>query len=248
MAGPVLDRIAADPQDGSGTVLEVFDGDTLLVRVDGKEEKVRLLGIDTPELARDDRPVQPLAGEATTFTDRLARGRTVRLEPDPASDDRDRYGRLLRYVRLPDGADLSAELIRKGLGIAFTSFPFSRADQYVELEAAARKAGTGLWASDQVRLVSWEEAPGYTGSIVRTSGRIVAEHDTGGICFLNFHEDYREHLSLVILEADRHRFDPKPADLYLDRTVGVIGRVTEYRGRPRILMSHPSQIEPVGSR
>lgn len=248
MAGPIIDRVGDNRKDGAARVLEVIDGDTILVSLNGREESVRLLGVDTPEKTGKGRPGEPLAGKATGLTRGLAHDQTVLLEPDPAADDRDRYDRLLRYVRLPDGTDLSAELIRLGLGIAFTSFPCSRTDEYVELEAAARKAGSGMWAADNVAQVSWEEAPRHTGSVIRTTGRIIETHDTGRICFLNFHEDYRTHLSLVILEADRHRFEEKPAELFLDRTVAVTGRVTEYRGRPQILLSHPSQIELPGSR
>ena len=69
----------------------------------------------------------------------------VTLEADPTGDTRDRYGRLLRYVRL-DGENFNARLIREGYGHAIRRFRYSLKAQFIRLEDSARKAGRGLWS------------------------------------------------------------------------------------------------------
>ncbi|MEP7225496.1 MAG: thermonuclease family protein [Actinomycetota bacterium] len=83
-----------------GTVTYVVDGDTVHVAVAGRDEKVRLIGIDTPEVGQCD------ATKATALARRLAQGRPVKLVGDSTQDPRDRYGRLLAYVVLPNNRDL----------------------------------------------------------------------------------------------------------------------------------------------
>ena len=73
------------------------------VEIAGHVETVRLIGVDTPETVHPQKPVEYFGKEASAFTKRMAEGKTVRLEDDPQCTNRDRYGRLLRYVYLPDG-------------------------------------------------------------------------------------------------------------------------------------------------
>ena len=134
-----------------GVVTRVVDGDTIVVTIDGRDEKVRLIGVDTPETVDPRKPVQYFGKEASSFTKRMATGKTVRLELDQASavtGHRDKYGRLLAYVYLPDGTLLNAEIIRQGYGHAYTRFPFARMDEFRALERKAQEAGRGLWALD----------------------------------------------------------------------------------------------------
>lgn len=126
-------------------VTRVVDGDTLKVTIGGRVETVRLIGVDTPETVHPTKPVERFGKEASAFTRRAAGGRTVRLESDPANTDRDRYGRLLRYVFLPDGTHLNAAIIAQGYGHAYTRFPFARMEEFRALEKQAREAGLGLW-------------------------------------------------------------------------------------------------------
>ena len=131
-------------------VIRAVDGDTLEVLIDGSTEKVRLIGVDTPETVHPNKPVEFYGKEASAFTHSMADGKTVRLEFDQASaatGHRDRYGRLLAYVFLPDGTLLNAEIIRQGYGHAYTRFPFARMEEFRELEREARESGRGLWGS-----------------------------------------------------------------------------------------------------
>ncbi len=95
-------------------VVRVVDGDTLLL---DRNERVRLIGVDTPETVDPRRPVQRFGKEASAFTKRMVEGKKVRLEYD--QDRRDRFGRTLAYVYLEDGTFLNAEIVKQGLALAW---------------------------------------------------------------------------------------------------------------------------------
>jgi micrococcal nuclease len=133
-----LDRPAADP--GAARVVEVVDGDTIDVAWDGTQERVRLVGINTPERG------ECLADEAAQRLRDLVDGREVALVPDRT--DRDRFGRLLRHVEV-DGTDVGGLLVQEGLALARRYPPdVARADAYEAKQRSARDAGVGLWADD----------------------------------------------------------------------------------------------------
>ena len=119
-------------------MVRVVDGDTIRVRLpSGREERVRYIGIDTPEAGAC------FYREARAFNARLVAGREVRLERDV--DERDRYGRLLAYVHA-DGRDVGAELLRRGYAEPLVVPPnVRRAPRFAALAAGARAAGRGLW-------------------------------------------------------------------------------------------------------
>ena len=133
-------------QPGSYEVTEVNDGDTITVLMNGKQEVVRLIGIDTPELHHPEKPVQCFAGAARHFTADLIGDSNVRLEADPEDDNRDIYGRLLRYAYLEDGTLINAEGVEQGYGFAYTRFPFTKLEEFRALEADARTNQRGLWS------------------------------------------------------------------------------------------------------
>jgi micrococcal nuclease len=122
--------------------VRVADGDTVRVRVDGgREERVRYIGIDTPEITSD----ECFAREAAAFNARLVGGREVRLETD--AEERDRYGRLLAYVYAGDEL-VNAALVREGYAQPLTVPPNVRfEDRFAQLARNARREGRGLWAS-----------------------------------------------------------------------------------------------------
>ncbi len=121
----------------------VVDGDTIVVQIGQKREKVRLIGVDTPETKHPKKPVQRFGKEASLFTKSMVEGEEVRLEFD--WQERDKYGRLLAYVYLTDGTFLNAEIIRRGYGFAYTRYPFKYMSQFRQYEGEARKNRKGLW-------------------------------------------------------------------------------------------------------
>jgi micrococcal nuclease len=131
-------------------VLSVHDGDTFRVNWDGTSTPVRILGIDTPELANNNTGTpQCWAEHATaTTTSLLSNPLGVTLIYDPKQGDRDRYGRLLRIVILPNGTDLASFLVRNGDARVYTDYPMSKTDQYLRDQQAAQQdnGGLGGWA------------------------------------------------------------------------------------------------------
>ena len=121
----------------------VVDGDTIIL---SNGEKVRFIGVDTPETVRPNTPVEYYGKEASAFTKNMVEGKTVRLEYD--WEERDKYGRLLAYVYLMDDTFLNAEVIKQGYGHAYTRFPFKYLDEFREYEKEAREAKRGLWGDE----------------------------------------------------------------------------------------------------
>jgi micrococcal nuclease len=125
-------------------VARVVDGDTIEVTLsDGAKEKVRIIGIDTPEIVDPRKPVQCFGHEASARMKELVDGRAVELQKNP-SEDRDKYGRLLRYIDL-EGDDIGAQMIREGYAFSYKAFAHPRLEQYNALERDARNAKRGLW-------------------------------------------------------------------------------------------------------
>ena len=143
----------------TATVVRAIDGDTVDVRLDsGAVERVRILGIDTPEVVDPRRPIQCFGPEASARTkELLPPGRAVFLEPDPTQDKRDRHGRRLAhvFVEVPaEGhgapANVGAALIAEGYArhYVYQRTPTVHGSEYAAAEATARATGAGLWSAE----------------------------------------------------------------------------------------------------
>lgn len=128
-----------------GTVVRVVDGDTVHVRLGDRVEKVRYIGVNTPEVHHPRKGEEPGGREAAAVNRALVEGRRVRLELDV--QPRDRYGRLLAYVWIGD-LMVNAELVRRGYAQVMTVPPNVRHQQlFIALQRDARTANRGLWAA-----------------------------------------------------------------------------------------------------
>lgn len=135
-----------------GTVTKVVDGDTAYIRLaDGKEEKVRFIGVDTPESTIQH---EPYGEEASSFTKTELNGKTVYLEIDV--EERDKYGRLLAYIWLSEPTEINdteirskqfnARLLLDGYAQLMTIPPNVKyIDYYTKYQAESREASKGLW-------------------------------------------------------------------------------------------------------
>ena len=133
-----------------GTVIRVVDGDTVNVRLGERVEKVRYIGMNTPEVHHPTKGEEPGGREAAAVNRTLVEGRRVRLELDV--QERDRYGRLLAYVWVGDTM-VNAELVRRGYAQVMTVPPNVRHQRlFLTLQRDARAAGRGLWAGAAARL------------------------------------------------------------------------------------------------
>jgi len=138
-------------------VIDVIDGDTIdVVLLDGSEERVRLLGIDSPEiLASRNEPgeydnitdlecLENWGIEAKHYVISIVEGNETEIEFDPKAGCRDTYDRLLAYV-FYDSSDLNAELVKRGYARVYTEEDFSRESEYITYQKEASESYIGLW-------------------------------------------------------------------------------------------------------
>ena len=133
--------------NGEYQVTRVVDGDTIEVNYNGTEEKVRLIGIDTPESVHPDEEKNSKYGEqASEYTKQLLEGKTVKLEFDV--EERDSYGRLLAYVYVDD-IMVNKKLLEEGLAQIATYPPNVKyVDEFTKIQEEARENKKGFWAED----------------------------------------------------------------------------------------------------
>jgi micrococcal nuclease len=133
---------------GSGAevlVTRVVDGDTAVMTLDGRETRVRFIGIDTPESVAPDQPVECFGKEASAYTTSRIEGRTVRLEFDVERTDQ--YDRTLAYVWIGDEL-FNETLLAEGYALVTTYPPNVKyVDRFVAAQRDAREAGRGLWGA-----------------------------------------------------------------------------------------------------
>jgi micrococcal nuclease len=234
-------RPSAGPSALRATVITVYDGDTVKVRLArGGDEKVRLIGVDSPELDDARERVRLMAFLAKRFAFSRLYGVEVELVGGPEA--RDAYGRLLAFVRLADGRLFNVALVREGFAHAYLKFPFDETlrKELKQAEAEARRAGRGLWGSEPFPEVPAAEAGRHAGELARVRFRCLRSFKRAGF---------------RLLEADGSAFDaaipldvfrslPGPLD-FEGRTVEAAGLIEIYKGRPQIVIGVPIQIKRV---
>jgi len=239
-------------QDLSGPVVRVIDGDTIEVEIAGERERVRYIGIDTPEMSDRRSAVRELAVEARRANARLVEGRRVRLELDV--EERDRYGRLLAYVWVGDRL-VNEALVRSGHAAPYTFPPNVR---YVErFMAAAHEARAEETRSDTGRedaeargpqgAIPAVEAAAHVGETATVCGDVAStRYLTSGRrpTFLNLGRPYPDQdLTVLIWGEDRPKFADPPERAFRGAHICVTGRIELYRGTPQIVVRDPANLE-----
>lgn len=139
---PTAETSPTPEEPSSVPVAGVIDGDTIDVTINGERVRIRVIGIDTPEI--NECGYQPAASAMQS----LVQSQEVRLEADATQADADVHGRLLRHVFTMDGKNVAEEIIRQGLGVEYTyDLPYRYVDAFVAAQEAARSAGLGLWGT-----------------------------------------------------------------------------------------------------
>lgn len=137
-----------DPTGDTYQVVSITDGDTIKVDINGAVETIRFIGMDTPETKDPRKPVQCFGREATSKMQSYVQSKRVRLEVDSSQGDRDKYGRLLRYVFTEAGLNVAYEMIRQGYAHEYTyRTPYKYQVQFKKAEKSAKSSGAGLWAA-----------------------------------------------------------------------------------------------------
>lgn len=127
-------------------VIAAIDGDTIRIATDTGEEKVRLLGIDTPEVDPTRGGPECYGPEASKQTKELVEGQSVTLEIDSSQGERDTYGRLLAYVRLENGALVNEILLEEGYAYEYTfNEPYLYQKEFKIAERSAQQNNLGVW-------------------------------------------------------------------------------------------------------
>jgi len=130
-------------------VVKVIDGDTISVDINGKIETLRLIGINTPETVDPRKPVECFGQEASNRAKELLSGQNVGLESDPTQGERDKYGRLLRYVFLEDSTNFNKLMIAEGYAYEYTySTPYKYQAEFKQAQQEAEQNKRGLWADN----------------------------------------------------------------------------------------------------
>lgn len=239
LAAPALAR-DLEP-GGSGRVVEVIDGDTVVLD-DGQE--IRLVGMMAPKLSlgRAHVPTEPMAPEAKAALEDLVLGRQVTLWF--GGNRRDRHGRTLAHLRDEAGRWIQGAMIEAGFGRVY-SFPDNRAmvAEMLALEGAARAAARGLWAEDHFAVRAADEDVPLDAYVI-VEGIIADAAEVQDRVYLNFGADWRSDFTATVGRKAAMVF----ADSGLDPAAlaGIRVRLrgwTTYRNGPMIDLSHPEQIE-----
>lgn len=139
----------AKTYDGFYVVNRVIDGDTFKIILQGKEESVRLVGIDAPELGQSNKTRECFAEESFEKARSVLEGDSIRIEQDPSQDVKDKYGRILAYVFLKDGTNFNQLMIKQGLAHEYTYYgsaiPYKYQQEFKLAEREAKANGLGLW-------------------------------------------------------------------------------------------------------
>ncbi len=222
----------------AGTVTYVSDGDTIRVRLDGGGgRRVRLIGVDCPELADDREAVRFLAFAARRFTQTRLIQKRVGLIPGP--EEQDAYGRLLAFVEMEDGTIFNETLVREGFASAFLKFPFDESlrKRLKAAESEARRAGRGLWRREPYPVIEPGEAGSRMGEIVTVRFRCARSFERSRLRILAAEGDgFEAVIPAAVLKALPGSLDFK------GRTLEATGFVEEFRGRPQIMIGVPSQL------
>jgi micrococcal nuclease len=229
-AAKVLD---IKPGYGFYRVKKVFDGDTLMLE-DGR--KVRLLGVNTPEVEHRNQPGQAGGEEAKRWLAAKLQGRKVRLETD--AEAADKYGRMLAHVFTDRKEHVNLQLVEQGLA-AVNIYPpnLLYADRLVDAERRAEKARLGIWRLQEYEPIPAGRLPssGHPGW-TRVAGRVVDLRSSRKFVYLKFSDRFEARIEKQGL--------PMFPDLkgYLGRPVEVRGWLNKYKGGYSMLIRHPSAI------
>lgn len=232
---PVFAACVSDHIDARVTVSYVYDGDTVRLR---SGDKVRLIGINTPEMARDDRPAEPLANAARQALITLLEQHDQRINLRYGQQRHDRYGRLLAHAYTPNDESISAHLLEKGLASLIAVPPnINGLPCYAEAENVARRHKRGLWALPYIA-DSHHLSPRVRGFKIVT-GKVIRIGEGKKNLWLNLAGG----LALRINKKDLHWFSQQHPRSLTGKTVTARGWIYTHKGQQRMQVRHPYSLE-----
>lgn len=228
---------AEPPATREVTIAEVIDGDTVML---ADERRLRLIGIDAPEMPHRGRPGEAGAEASRARLQELLADTELRLEP--GENTRDDYERLLGYLQDARGRDIGAEMLRAGYAMAnLHEDNAARANAYFAAEAEAREAGRGLWAKPALQPLPAAEAAAHRNSYRQLEGRVVTARAGRASAELQLEGGLR----LAVSEPARQRFSGAALRALEGERVRVRGVIRQRDGEPLVHLRHPAQLDPL---
>ena len=236
---PAYAICASGYYDETVQIRKVHDGDTLKL-TDGR--KIRIIGINTPELARDNQTAEPYADKATQNLKQLLRGRSIELRY--GKEKHDRYGRLLAHVFLPNGQNVTELMLKKGMGLALTVPPNLWAQPcYQQAERSARQQNIGLWQHARYQAIDVQKIQQH--GYYRIKGTVQRVNESRSAYWLNM----GHHFALKIKKSDARYFISAPIKQLTGKTLIARGWIypTHYKGKNELRMRirHPAALDVV---
>jgi len=220
-----------------GRVNVVYDGDTLKVRFDdGQEWRVRLIGIDAPEIGDVREDMKFKAEMSKRFTFYHLYRKKIRLSYE--SELFDSYGRILAYIWTDEQDLFNKFIISEGFASAYTNSRFSYREEFKETEKEAREQEKGYWKHGNYTRIQAEDVKDYIGQIVSVEYRCVSVRLKGKLYYLNSAEGEFQ----ALIPKENLSLFPMP-QFYRGKVLSVTGFLEEYKGKPQIMAFFPSQVE-----
>jgi len=221
----------------SGLVITVYDGDTIKVRFKNKQErKVRLIGIDAPEIENLREEVKFRAQMAKRFAFFYLYQKKIKLSYDWEIEDK--YGRLLAYIWTEKQGHFNKFILSEGFAVAYLNFPFKYKEEFIEAEREARKLEKGLWKKGPYPSITVSEVRAYIGKLLSVKYTCSRVQTKGKFIFL--YSSGEEFSTLVLRE--NVSFFPE-IDSFRGKALVVTGFLEEYKGKPQIVAFFPRQIK-----
>jgi micrococcal nuclease len=219
-----------------GLITAVYDGDTVKVRFEnGQETRVRLIGIDAPEIEASREEERFRAQMAKRFAFFYLYRKTVKLSYGWEMEDK--YGRLLAYIWTEKQGLFNKFILSEGFAAVFLNFPFEYREEFIEAEREARKLEKGLWKKGPYPSVSASDTRAYLGQLISVKYRCSRVQTKGKFVFLYSGEEFS---TLVPLENISLFPELKS---FKGKVLSVTGFLEEYKGKPQVVAFFPMQIK-----
>lgn len=221
----------------------VYDADTVMLE---DKRKIRLIGIDAPEVKHHDQPGEPFGAEATeALRERLKRF-FYQVYLDEGPERLDRYGRALLHLYFPDGNSVSAWLLSIGFARALAIPPnVTRADCYAEAEHSAQKQRLGIWHQATHSLQKASRIPFDYRGFIRLEARVAGVKFRRRSVEIELHGNPKRPIVIIIQSRNSHYFKQRDLANLVERTIRVQGKLRLQRDRRIVYLNHPSQWEIV---
>jgi micrococcal nuclease len=233
-----IEKKKPETHGNTGTVVVVYDGDTIEVRFDkGHQRKVRLIGIDCPEIGDPQEEKSLQAQVAKRFAFHYLFRKTVELTYE--SEREDKYGRLLAYV-WTKGRLFNEFILSEGFASVYWAFPYKLKERFIQAQKAAQQQRRGFWREMPYPLLSTQDVKDHIGKLVRIRFACVQIRHRGRFQFL-----YPEKKDFAVLIPEENRAGFSDLETYKGRNIEAFGFLEEYNGQPQIMVFVPSQLKLV---